>query len=199
MREIGIYGGSFDPIHIGHAAMGSYVSQFGGVDEVWMLVSPLNPLKSGRIQMFTDEERLEMVRLAMRGCDRVRVSDFEMGLPRPSYTYRTLCALRDSFADCSFRLIVGADNLCNFNLWHNPGDILREFGLVVYPRPGVQVVPESVSETESVYAAPGSVRVLYDAPTMDISSTFLRQKLREGADLRFLIPPGAYEFLKERM
>ncbi len=129
MMEIGIYGGTFDPVHIGHAVVGSYVAQFGGVDEVWMLVSPLNPLKDGQRRLFTDCQRLEMARLAMAGCPRVRVSGFEMSLPVPSYTYGTLCALRDSYPEHSFRLVAGADNLRDFRLWRNPGGILREFGL----------------------------------------------------------------------
>ena len=124
MMEIGIYGGTFDPVHIGHAVVGSYVAQFGGVDEVWMLVSPLNPLKDGPRRLFTDCQRLEMARLAMAGCPRVRVSGFEMSLPVPSYTYGTLCALRDSYPEHSFRLVAGADNLRDFRLWRNPGGIM---------------------------------------------------------------------------
>ena len=153
-------------MEIGHAVVGSYVAQFGGVDEVWMLVSPLNPLKDGQRRLFTDCQRLEMARLAMAGCPRVRVSGFEMSLPVPSYTYGTLCALRDSYPEHSFRLVAGADNLRDFRLWRNPGGILREFGLLVYPRPGVVLTPEFISGMEMDYDAPDSIHYLADAPTM---------------------------------
>ena len=196
MMEIGIYGGTFDPVHIGHAVVGSYVAQFGGVDEVWMLVSPLNPLKDGQRRLFTDCQRLEMARLAMAGCPRGRVSGFEMSLPVPSYTYGTLCALRDSYPEHSFRLVAGADNLRDFRLWRNPGGILREFGLLVYPRPGVVLTPEFISGMEMDYDAPDSIRYLADAPTMSVSSTFIREKLSAGTDLRFLIPDASYAYAK---
>lgn len=195
--KTGVYGGSFDPIHAGHAAMARYVAENAGLDRVMMLVSPLNPLKTGAPPMFSDEERLSMAREAMKGTDRVEVSGFEMDLPRPSYTLQTLEALSKTFPDDDFSLVIGADNLLSFNRWKEPEKLLRRFGLIVYPRPGVNLTREMISGIENEYGSPGKIVYLADAPVTDISSTSLRRKLTEGSDLRGLIPEGALRVIKD--
>ena len=117
-RKVGLFGGSFDPVHRGHLALAQYLLECGAVEEVWLMVSPLNPLKSGT-QLSPDAERLEMARLAAADVPGVVVSDFELHLPRPSYTWRTLRALREAHPDIEFSLIVGADNWLVFDRWQH--------------------------------------------------------------------------------
>lgn len=195
---VGVYGGSFDPVHIGHVAIAAYAAEHGSFGEVWMMVSPLNPLKGASPPLFSDSQRLEMTRRAMSGVDRVTVSDFEMGLPRPSYSFLTLSRLKEQFPDRKFRLITGADNLRDFHLWRNPGELLRQFGLTVFPRPGIEISPRIISDIENRYQAPGSIVYLEKAPLVDVSSTMLRKLLVEPEDHRLdrLVPAPALSFIR---
>ena len=136
--KVGIFGGSFDPIHNGHISLAQYVLDHTDLDEVWLMVSPLNPLKP-QGYVASDRERLEMARLAVAGHPGIKVSDFEFTLPIPSYTYNTLAKLKEAYPDCDFRLIIGGDNWADFDRWRNPQEILDEFGLIVYPRPGEEI------------------------------------------------------------
>lgn len=168
--RIGIFGGSFDPIHAGHVALARYALEHASLDEVWLMVSPRNPLKqSGPVA--SDADRLEMARLAVAGCKGVRVSDFEFSLPVPSYTWLTLEKLRDAYPGDSFSLIIGGDNWADFDRWKNPDKILEEFGVMVYPRPG-----------EKLDKGRRGVTILEDAPQMRVSSTEIRNLLH-SADL----------------
>lgn len=196
---VGIYGGSFDPIHIGHLAIATFAADSGIFDEVWMMVSPLNPLKGNRPPLFPDRQRLEMVRLATDTLTGVNVSDFEMNLPIPSYSFRTLSELSKTFPDKNFRLITGADNLHDFHLWRNSSELLRNFGLTVFPRPGVDVTPSIITEIENRHHAPGTISYMSDAPRIDISSTQIRDMLTAAPyDTRLdsLIPEAALRFIR---
>lgn len=175
--NIGIFSGSFDPIHIGHAMLANYALQWGGLDEVWMLVSRRNPLKNNTVA--SDEDRLEMVRLALEDCKGVKASDFEFYLPEPSYTYETLCDLRKNYPEHSFSLIIGSDNFVIFDKWRNYDKILNEFKLIVYPRPGYSVEGMPVTE---------NVTILDEAPQVLISSTFIRDAIKNGKNLNFFLP-----------
>ena len=186
----GVFGGSFDPVHIGHYHMVEYLVERRVFDRLLLLVSPLNPLKVKAPPMFTDAERLAMTREAMSRFSEVEVSDFERTLPIPSYTYRTLTALAEAYPGRRFRLITGADNLRDFRKWRNPGEILREFGLTVYPRPGVEIESGFITALEEEYGAPGSVSYLADAPLSDVSSTRIRAMLSRGENPAPLLPPG---------
>lgn len=186
---IGIYSGSFDPLHIGHTMVASYVAQYGGVDRVWLLVSRINPLKEGVRQPASDADRLAMARLAVSGVTDIEVSDIEMHLPSPSYTYETLCELRRQHPGHQFRLIIGSDNLLVFDKWRNADRILREFGVIVFPRPGYEVEPSQVPE---------GARLLTGVPVADISSTFIRRAAAEGKDVRFFLPAGIADYIATR-
>ncbi len=169
MKTIGIFGGSFDPIHKGHTSLARHVIESGACDEVWLMVSPLNPLKTDRPPVeFTD--RLEMARLATRNLEGVTASDFESTLPLPSYTYRTLEALAEAHPELRFRLIIGADNWASFSRWRNPEEIIDRFAPIVYPRPGVDI---------DLSTLPPQVTYLATAPLTDISSTELRRQLAD--------------------
>lgn len=186
MRKIGIYSGSFNPVHIGHLALANYLCEFEGLDEVWFLVTPHNPLKE-QGDLMDDAFRLQLVKEAVANYPRFRASDFEFHLPRPSYTIHTLEALRSCYPDDEFTLIIGSDNWCCFNRWFEADRIIREFRLIVYPRPGYEV-----DETH----LPPHVRLVH-APCIEVSSTFIREAMRQGKDVRFFLPQPVYRLLSE--
>lgn len=183
--KIAIFSGSFDPIHTGHAMVANYISQYCGMDEVWLLPSPLNPLKSATPPA-DDDQRLEMCRIVARKCASVKASDFEFSLPKPSYTYRTLSLLKETYPEHSFFLVIGSDNWLIFDRWKNYEDIIKEFGILIYPRPGFEINSE----------LPASVRLLSDAPQALISSTFIRHGIRDGKNMNYFLDPEVSEYIK---
>lgn len=184
-RKIGIYSGSFNPVHIGHLALANYLCEFEGVDEVWFLVTPHNPLKE-QGELMGDELRLRLVQLAIEGYPRFHASDFEFHLPRPSYSIHTLETLRRSYPEAEFTLIIGSDNWLCFDRWFQAERIVSEFGLLVYPRPGYEVDEATL---------PPRVRLVH-APCIEVSSTFIRQALCQGKDVRFFLPDKVYNEIK---
>lgn len=186
MKHIGVYGGSFNPVHIGHTALASYIVQSGLVHEVWMMVSPLNPLKSDSHDVADARARVDMLELALHGATGLRCDTTELTLPLPTYTIRTLRHLRATHPDCRFTLIIGADNLEVFHRWREADAIIREFGLLVYPRPGHRLpspLPEGVAAVEG-------------APLTDISSTFIRRAVAHGMDIRYWVPQGVARYIE---
>lgn len=170
---VGIFGGSFDPIHYGHIRLAQYVLDHTDLDEVWLMVSPLNPLKP-QGYVASDEQRIEMARLAVADIPGIKVCDFEFSLPIPSYTYNTLKKLKEAYPEIDFRLIIGGDNWANFDRWRNPREILNEFGIIVYPRPGEEI---STPANSQWIVDNSSLIILTDAPQMPVSSTRLRTLL----------------------
>ncbi|MDE6347099.1 MAG: nicotinate-nucleotide adenylyltransferase [Bacteroides sp.] len=182
--DIGIFSGSFNPIHIGHLALANYLCEYAGLDEVWFMVTPHNPLKE-ESGLMDDRLRLKLVRLAVEGYPRFRASDFEFHLPRPSYTVHTLDALKQAYPADTFHLIIGSDNWMLFPRWYQSERILAENRLLVYPRPGYPV------EAGSLPPHVGWV----DAPVFEISSTFIRRAMEEGRDVRYFLHPAVYKEL----
>ncbi len=168
--RIGLFGGSFNPIHTGHIRLGETLCRKGWVDELWFLVSPLNPWKQNSPDLLSDEERLRMARLAVDGKPRLRVSDFEMHLPRPSYMVRTLEELRLAYPSDEFLLVIGADNWLRFPQWKDSDKILSHHRLLVYPRPGYTVDATTL---------PQGVNIV-QTPLFDISSTDIRKAIADG-------------------
>ncbi|MBE6287505.1 MAG: nicotinate-nucleotide adenylyltransferase [Mediterranea massiliensis] len=180
----GIFSGSFNPIHIGHLALANYLCEFAGLDELWFLVSPCNPLKQGQT-LLPDTLRLELVQMAVADYPKFRASDFEFHLPRPSYTVNTLQRLKEIHPCREFHLIIGSDNWQLFPRWYKADTILNENHLLIYPRPGYPVDEATLPPTAR----------LVDSPIMEISSTFIRESLAQGKDIRCFLPAGVYKRL----
>ena len=179
----GIFSGSFNPIHIGHLALANWICEFGGIDELWFLVTPQNPLKK-ESDLIDEKQRLQLVELAISGYAKFKASDFEFSLPRPSYTINTLRALRKKFPDRSFHLIIGADSWNGLANWKDAQKLLAEFSMLIYPRKGYEIViPDIYPNIKKV-----------EAPLIEISSTFIRQSIQEGKDVRFFLPEAIRSF-----
>lgn len=182
--KTGIYSGSFNPIHIGHLALANWLCEYTDLEEVWFMVTPHNPLKDKR-NLLDDSIRLELVRIATSDYPHFQVSDLEFTMPQPSYTYATLSALRNKFEDREFCLIMGADNWQIFGQWKNHDNIMNEFPIYIYPRNGYKIViPENCKNANAV-----------PAPIIEISSTFIRNSIKEGKDIRFFLPEKVGEYI----
>jgi len=167
MAKIGIYGGSFNPVHFGHVGLAKWVIEHTDLDELWLLVSPNNPLKPAGL-LAPEEERLAAVQEAVKDIPHVKASDFEFGLPRPSYTANTLRELQKTYPEDEFTLVIGEDNLAIFDQWREWEYILENYRIIVYPR------NLSNQNNPSILNNP-NILYLKDAPTFDISSTAIRR------------------------
>ena len=184
MHNIGIYGGSFNPVHFGHVGLAKWVIENTDLDELWLMVSPNNPLKEAD-SLAPEEERLAAVREAVKDIPGVKVSDFEFSLPRPSYTANTLRALRKYYPDYEFTLVIGEDNIAIFDRWREYEYILENFRIFVYPRHEAANDCAGLSHCEHTFSAPEwaehmrikELRFLNGAPYFDISSTEIRARL----------------------
>ena len=177
MRQTGIFGGSFNPIHNGHIALAETIRRLAGLDEVWLMVSPQNPLKQSD-GLLDDRLRMDMARKALEGHDALKASDYEMGLPRPSYTWNTLCHLTADYPDRRFTLIIGGDNWQLFDRWYRHDDIIKSYPVIVYPRRGSTLRQDDMPQGVT----------LVDTPLLDISSTAVRQRIAAGDDITGLVP-----------
>ena len=183
---VGLLGGSFSPIHIGHLALANYLCEYGDIDELWFMVSPHNPLKA-HADLWDDDLRLRLVKEAIDGYPRFKVTDIEFQLPQPSYMVNTLNALKVRYPKVRFIPIIGSDNWSCFTDWYQYERILSQYQLLVYPRPGYPIDASTL---------PDSVK-LVNAPLLDISSTFIRESLKAGKDIRFFLPPAVSRYLHE--
>jgi nicotinate-nucleotide adenylyltransferase len=184
-KEIGLYFGSFNPVHIGHLVIANYIVEFTGLDELWFVVSPQNPHKQ-KANLLNDYDRLEMVQLAVESDHRFKVSDIEFFLPKPSYTIDTLAHLKDRNPQKEFKILMGSDNLENFHKWKNYEAIVENYGVIVYPRPGFD---------ESKVRKHGNIVIAEGAPLMEISSSFIRKAIKKGKDVRHFLPPKVWEYI----
>lgn len=187
MAKTGLFFGSFNPIHAGHLIIASYMANFTDLDEVWLVVSPQNPLKNkkGLGNMY---DRLEMARLAIEPAEQLKVSDIEFNLPQPSYTIDTLAYLQEKHPAKEFVLIMGADNLASLKKWKNYEVLLKNYPIYVYPRPGSDVT-EWINHPSIT---------LTETPQMEISSTFIRQALKDKKNIQFLVPENVIAFMDSK-
>jgi nicotinate-nucleotide adenylyltransferase len=184
--HVGLYFGSFNPIHIGHLAIANYMVEFTGIDQLWFVVSPQNPFKI-KNNLLEDYQRLELVHRAIGDDTRFRASNIEFNLPKPSFTIDTLTYLKEQFPKHRFSIIMGSDNLENLGKWKNYESIIENYGIIVYPRPGFDK-----SKTETLPNI-----TITEAPLMNISSTFIREAIQAGKDIRHFLPSKTWEYLEE--
>lgn len=182
----GLYFGSFNPIHIGHLAIANYMVEYSNLDELWFIVSPHNPLKEKQ-SLLDDYQRLEIVNRAISDYPKFKSSSIEFSLPQPSYTCDTLAYLDEKYPTRNFSLIIGEDNLASFKKWKNFQQILDARELLVYPRPN--------SKKTEFHTLP-NVKLI-KAPNMEISSSFIRQAISNGKDIRFFMPADAWKYIDE--
>lgn len=187
MKQIAIFGGSFNPIHRGHIGVARGVIEQGLADEVWLMVSPCNPLKR-ETELLDGHIRFEMVRRAVEDMQGLVASDFELSLPLPSYTWRTLRALEETWPHCRFLLLIGADNWSLFSQWAHHEELLRRYSFIVYPRPGFPVAASVL---------PANVRLL-DAPHFPWSATDVRRRLQRGEDVSDMLVPEVSDYIQEK-
>lgn len=185
METIGILGGSFNPVHIGHMMIASYLTQWKIVDKVWLTLSPLNPLKNPS-ELIPDLRRLDMLKLACSNVPDVQICDIELSMPKPSYTINTLRYLSKRYPNKRFKLVMGGDNWNLFDKWREHEAILDDYGVIVYPRPGKELQNKFVDGMELVIP-----------PQVDLSSTFVRAAIAKGRDMTCFLPVGVYDYIKK--
>lgn len=176
--RIGIFGGSFNPIHVGHISLARQLRRIARLDEVWLMVSPQNPLKQGSTDLLDDQLRYQMARLALHGEEGIVASNYELHLPKPSYTWNTLQHLHQDFPQHTFLLLIGGDNWALFPRWYKAQEIMDEHDIIVYPRRGSQI---------DRTALPPRVTIA-DTELLDISSTDIRQGIKQGSNISRMVP-----------
>ncbi len=186
--KIGLYFGSFNPIHIGHLVIANHLAEHSDLDEIWFVVTPHNPFKK-KSSLLDNYQRLELVFRATEDYPKLKPSDIEFNLPQPNYTINTLAHLEEKYPKNDFCLIMGQDNLKHFHKWKNADVILENYHIYVYPR-------ISEENSESQYDNHSKVHMV-NAPIMEISSTFIRNAIKEGKNVQPLLSKSVWEYLDE--
>lgn len=190
--KVGLFFGSFNPIHIGHLIIANIMAETTDLDKVWFVVTPHNPLKPSK-SLLHDFDRYDMVRAAVYEHYKLQVSDVEFHLPKPNYTIHTLVHLTEKHPDKQFKVIIGEDNLDSFTKWKNYERILEDYGLYVYPRlqaPGSPVTNPELKRHPNVR--------MVEAPLMDISATFIRNCIKKGQSVRYLVPDSVEAIIRDK-
>ncbi|WP_158966550.1 nicotinate (nicotinamide) nucleotide adenylyltransferase [Paraglaciecola sp. L3A3] len=183
----GLYFGSFNPIHIGHLAIANYMVEFTNLDELWFVISPHNPLKQKKT-LLNEQFRLDILQLAIKDDARFRVCNVEFNMPKPSYTVDTLAYLNELYPNKNFVLVMGSDGLVTFPRWKSAQIIQDKFTRYIYPRLEEDV--EKYKEEENIKFVP--------APRMEISSSFIREAIKAGKDIRHYLPSKVYDFIQDK-
>ncbi len=179
--KIGLYFGSFNPIHVGHLIIASHVANNTEVEQVWLVISPQNPLKKN-ISLLNEYHRLHLVQIAVENDPLLKWSDIEFKLPKPSYTIDTLIYLVEKFPQHQFSIIIGSDSYHNIKKWKNWEVLIKNFSFYVYIRPGFE---NPIYDTKTVH--------FLNAPLLDISATLIRETIRKGKSIRYLVPDKVFE------
>ncbi|WP_298542449.1 nicotinate (nicotinamide) nucleotide adenylyltransferase [uncultured Aquimarina sp.] len=188
MKKIGLYFGTFNPIHIGHLAIANHMAEYSDLDEIWMVVTPHNPFKK-KSSLLDNMHRLEMVYRATESYPKLKPSDIEFKLPQPNYTVNTLIHLEEKHPDYQFNLIMGEDNLKSFHKWKNYETILENHNIYVYPRISKGITEHQFKNHPKIHSI--------NAPIMEISSTFIRNAIPEGKNIRPILPKEVWEYIDE--
>lgn len=183
-KKIGLFFGSFNPVHIGHMIIANFMVEHSDLDMIWMVVSPHNPHKEKK-SLAKDHDRLHLVDLAIGGNTGIKASDIEFSLPKPSYTIDSLTYLKEKYPHHEFCLIMGGDNLGTFHKWKNYEKILENHNIFVYNRPGYEL--GDLQNHESV--------TILEAPLLSISASYIRKQIKEGKNIQYLVPDVVWEYL----
>lgn len=185
-KNIGLYFGSFNPIHIGHLILANYLAEHSNLDEIWLVVTPQNPFKDKK-SLLDNASRLEMVALSLKEYDKLKPCDIEFHLPQPNYTIDTLIHLEEKYPQHSFSLIMGEDNLKSFHKWKNYEVILSRYLIYVYPRLSEGKVPDALQGHEHI--------VYIKTPIIELSATAIREDIAQGKDVRPMLPAQVWSYI----
>jgi nicotinate-nucleotide adenylyltransferase len=188
--KVGLYFGTFNPIHTGHLAIANHMAEFSDLDQIWMVVTPHNPLKK-KNTLLDDHHRLQMVFLATEDYPKIKPSDIEFKLPQPNYTVNTLAHVQEKFPQHQFSLIMGEDNLNSLHKWKNYEVILQNHEVYVYPRVNTEVLSDEFKDHPKIHKI--------DAPIMEISSTFIRESIKNGKNIRPLLPEKVWQYVEHNL
>ncbi|MCF2874490.1 MULTISPECIES: nicotinate (nicotinamide) nucleotide adenylyltransferase [Tenacibaculum] len=188
MKNIGLYFGTFNPIHIGHLIIANHMVENSDLDEIWMVVTPHNPFKK-KSSLLDNHHRLEMVYLATKEYDKIKPSDIEFNLPQPNYTINTLAHITEKYPDYNFNLIMGEDNLKSFHKWKNYEAILDDYNIYVYPRISEGIVENEFLENSKIHRV--------DAPIVQISSTMIRNGIKAKKNMKPLLSTEVWTYVDE--
>lgn len=180
--QVGLYFGSFNPIHHGHLIIASFIAENTSLDQVWFVVSPQNPFKVSS-NLLNEYQRLHLVRMATEGERKLKVTDIEFHLPKPSYTINTLAYLEEKYPDHQFSIIMGGDSFQNLDKWKNADVIIKRYPIFIYNRPGFEIDTKNNKQT------------IVDAPLLEISATYIRNCIKNGKSIRYMVP----EIVKEEI
>lgn len=186
--KIGLFFGTFNPIHIGHLIIANYLAEFSNIDEVWFVITPLSPFKQKKT-ILNNHHRLAMANIAVEDFPKLKTTDIEFNLPLPNYTINTLIYLEEKYPSHQFSLIIGEDNLNGFHKWKNFETILEQYELIVYPR-----ISEKSADNE-LKIHPNIKKT--NAPIVQISSTFIRNSIKEKKDIRSMLPINVWKYIDE--
>jgi len=199
MKKIGLFFGTYNPIHVGHLVIANHIANYTELDEVWLVVSPQNPLKK-KASLLEDYHRLALVRVAIDENPKLKASDIEFDLPQPSYTSNTLVHIHEKYPDYSFAIIMGEDNLRTFHKWKNYEEILKNNRIYVYPRVLTEQEKEGIKNNEREDSAihnHKNVILCNDVPVMNISASFIRTAIKEKKDVSYLLTQPVFKYLTE--
>jgi len=188
--KVGLYFGTFNPIHVGHLIIANHIVENSDLDQLWMVVTPHNPLKK-KSGLLADYHRLQMVHLVTEDYDKIIPSDIEFKLPQPNYTVNTLAHLQEKFPQHEFSLIMGEDNLKSLKKWKNYEFILNDYQLYVYPRISTDEVPEEFLNHPNIHKV--------DAPIIELSSTFIRNGIKEQKNIKPMLDAKVWEYINHNL
>lgn len=188
--KVGLYFGTFNPVHIGHLIIANHLAENSDLDEIWMVVTPHNPLKK-KAGLLEDYHRMHMIHLATEKYDKLKPSDIEFKLPQPNYTINTLVHLKEKYPKYHFSLIMGEDNLKSFPKWKNYKVILEDYEVYVYPRISELDIPEELVNHPKIHRI--------NAPIIELSSTFIRNSIKEGKNIRPMLDDKVWEYIDHNL